>query len=72
MITEHSGVKMYQIRGTKHVTFNTGMFAGTTVSQVPTFYLDPNLQGITSEEAAVELAKYICGEGVYSATLVEI
>lgn len=51
---------MYAISGTVvHHTKNAQMVREEKMIQIPTFYLDENVQGIMSEEHAVEIAKKI-------------
>ncbi len=40
--------------------------------QVPTFYLDENVQGITDEDHAVYIARNILGGGALSITAIEV
>lgn len=51
---------MYGISATR--TFRVG--ESTSTAQVPTFYLDENVQGIMSEEHAVKVALAILTLGV--------
>lgn len=55
---------MYVIQAVrqKYVNPRKGFTGGTRTTQVPTFYLDPNVQGIISRAHAERVAREILGE----------
>lgn len=64
---------MYAIVAMRHfANVTNGGYEWLGSTQVPTFYLDENVQGIVDEDHAREIALEILGSGKYTITAVRI
>ena len=64
-------MKLWQVQATKtedtmerdNAWFSDKMIIVSRTRQLPTFYLDPNVQGLVNEEQVKRVAEELCGPG---------
>lgn len=62
---------MYAISAVRHDHYDSEQHTWVAAEQLPTFFLDENVQGIISEDHAVRIARDILGDNV-SITAVKV